>query len=85
MSERPAKGLGMGLQALLGEAARAPAPEGQGESRGGVREIEISRIQRNPEQPRVRFDEESLGSWPSPFANEGFSSQFSFARSARAS
>jgi ParB family chromosome partitioning protein len=60
MSERPTKGLGMGLQALLGEAARAPAPEGQGENAGGVREIEISRIQRNPEQPRVQFDEESL-------------------------
>lgn len=60
MSERPTKGLGMGLQALLGEAARSPGPEGQVESRGGVREIEVSRIQRNPEQPRVQFDEASL-------------------------
>jgi ParB family chromosome partitioning protein len=50
----------MGLQALLGEAARSPGPEGQIESRGGVREIEVSRIQRNPEQPRVQFDEASL-------------------------
>jgi ParB family chromosome partitioning protein len=62
-AERPAKGLGMGLQALLGEAARpAPAP-GAGESapaRGGVREIDIARIQPNPEQPRVQFDEEAL-------------------------
>jgi ParB family chromosome partitioning protein len=53
----------MGLQALLGEAARpAPAP-GAGESvsaRGGVREIDISRIHPNPEQPRVQFDEEAL-------------------------
>ncbi len=86
MSERPTKGLGMGLQALLGEAARAPAPEGQGEGRGGgVREIEISRIQRNPEQPRVRLMKNRSGNWPSPFANEEFSSQFSFARTARAS
>ena len=60
MTERPAKGLGMGLQALLGEAARGPASEGRGESRGGVREVEISRIQRNPQQPRVQFAEESL-------------------------
>jgi ParB family chromosome partitioning protein len=61
MSERPAKGLGMGLQALLGEAGRAPAPEGQqGDSRGGVREIEIARIHRNPDQPRLQFDEAAL-------------------------
>ena len=61
-TERPGKGLGMGLQALLGEAGRpAPAPgavEGQG--RGGVREIDIGRIRANPEQPRVQFDEEAL-------------------------
>jgi len=62
-AERPAKGLGMGLQALLGEAARpAPAP-GSSEaaaSRGGVREIEVGRIRPNPHQPRVQFDEEAL-------------------------
>ena len=61
MSERPAKGLGMGLQALLGEAGRTPAPEGQqDQNRGGVREIEIARIRPNPEQPRVQFDEGAL-------------------------
>ena len=62
-ADRPSKGLGMGLQALLGDAARpAPAP-GSGEaasSRGGVREIDIARIRPNPEQPRVQFDEEAL-------------------------
>jgi ParB family chromosome partitioning protein len=60
--ERPAKGLGMGLQALLGEASRPAAPPG-GESpatRGGVREIDIARIRPNPEQPRVQFDEVAL-------------------------
>jgi ParB family chromosome partitioning protein len=61
MSERPGKGLGMGLQALLGEAGRAPAPEGQqGDNRGGVREIEVARIRRNPDQPRLQFDEAAL-------------------------
>lgn len=61
MSERPAKGLGMGLQALLGEAGRAPAPEGQqSEGRGGVREIEVARIRPNPQQPRIQFDEQTL-------------------------
>jgi len=62
--ERPAKGLGMGLQALLGEAARpAPPPAVSGEaqaSAGGVREIELARIKPNPGQPRVQFDEEAL-------------------------
>src|SRR6185312_11628835 len=59
--DRPAKGLGMGLQALLGEAARTPSPEPQqGSSRGGVREVELSRIRRNPNQPRIQFGEESL-------------------------
>ena len=51
------KGLGMGLQALLGEAGRAPETEAQRESRGGVREIEISSIRPNPDQPRTQFDE----------------------------
>ena len=62
-AERPAKGLGMGLQALLGEAARpapAPASSEAAASRGGVREIEVARIRPNPHQPRVQFDEEAL-------------------------
>ena len=39
-ADRPAKGLGMGLSALLGEAKR-PTPEGEAspEARGGVREL----------------------------------------------
>jgi len=64
-ADRPAKGLGMGLQALLGEAARpAPTPSSaaaeQAHSRGGVREIEIAKIRPNPNQPRVQFDEAAL-------------------------
>jgi ParB family chromosome partitioning protein len=61
--ERHAKGLGMGLQALLGEAARpvaAPDSSDAPASRGGVREIEVARIRPNPNQPRVQFDEEAL-------------------------
>jgi len=49
----------MGLQALLGEATR-PASDGQQDLRGGVREIEVSRIRRNPDQPRTHFDEAAL-------------------------
>src|SRR5947199_10615279 len=62
-AERPAKGLSMGLQALLGDAARpAPAP-GSAEasaSRGGVGQIEVARIRPNPHQPRSQFDDEAL-------------------------
>jgi ParB family transcriptional regulator, chromosome partitioning protein len=62
-ADRPAKGLGMGLQALLGEAARPALSPGAAESqgsRGGVREIDIARIKPNPHQPRIQFDEEAL-------------------------
>ncbi|WP_308515158.1 ParB/RepB/Spo0J family partition protein [Sphingomonas flavescens] len=62
-AERPAKGLGMGLQALLGEAgaSRRPADEAsQQQGRGGVREIDLAEIKPSPTQPRVHFDEEAL-------------------------
>ena len=59
-ADRPAKGLGMGLQALLGEAGRPPAPTDVSGPRGGVREIELARIRPNPEQPRIQFDETAL-------------------------
>jgi len=59
MSERPGKGLGMGLQALLGEAAKQPTAAAA-EAGAGVREIEIARIKPNPNQPRAFFDEEAL-------------------------
>lgn len=50
----------MGLQALLGEAARAPATEARDGEAGGVREIPIGRIHRNPDQPRIQFGDETL-------------------------
>jgi ParB family chromosome partitioning protein len=61
----------MGLQALLGEAARTPPPEAQAESRGGVREIEIGRIRPNPNQPRVQFSEESIDELADSIAEHG--------------
>src|SRR6185369_15274218 len=70
-ADRPGKGLGMGLQALLGEAAR---PAGTGEaapSAGGVREIEIARIRPNPNQPRMRFDDEALNELAESIAERG--------------
>ena len=68
-ADRPAKGLGMGLQALLGEAARPT--EGSGQSRGGVREVEIARIRPNPDQPRQQFSEESLAELADSIAQRG--------------
>src|SRR6476619_3201410 len=62
-ADRPAKGLGMGLQALLGEAARprpAPGTADAPASRGGVRDVDVARIRPNPNQPRIQFDEEAL-------------------------
>jgi ParB family chromosome partitioning protein len=63
-SERPSRGLGMGLEALLGEASRPVASAGvapeQGPARGGVREIDIARVKPNPNQPRIQFDEAAL-------------------------
>jgi ParB family chromosome partitioning protein len=59
-SDRPAKTLGMGLQALLGEATRPGQQTEAPGGRGGVREIEIARIKANPNQPRVHFDEDAL-------------------------
>jgi ParB family chromosome partitioning protein len=67
-AERHAKGLGMGLSALLGEQARAPAA---GESAEGVREIEIARIRPNPRQPRMQFDEEALDELAQSIADRG--------------
>ena len=69
-ADRPAKGLGMGLQALLGETAR-PAGEAPGHSRGGVREIDIARIRPNPNQPRQQFSEESLDELADSIAQRG--------------
>jgi ParB family transcriptional regulator, chromosome partitioning protein len=67
-AERPAKGLGMGLSALLGEAARPP---GRSDSASGVREIEIARIRPNPNQPRIQFDEEALAELADSIAERG--------------
>jgi len=69
-TDRPTKGLGMGLSALIGDARPAPAHE-QSVSRGGVREIEIGRIRPNPNQPRVHFSEESIDELADSIAERG--------------
>ena len=70
MSERPGKGLGMGLSALLGEARPAGGNDVP-PSAGGVREIEVARIRPNPNQPRQHFDEDALKELAESIAEHG--------------
>ena len=61
MASSPARrtfGLGRGLDALIPSA---------GEDRG-VLELDLDRIERNPDQPRTSFDEDSLGELAASFA-----------------
>ena len=72
MSERPSRGLGRGLSALLGDVARPDVDsERSSPPSGGVREIEISRIRPNPNQPRLAFSEESMGELAQSIAERG--------------
>jgi ParB family chromosome partitioning protein len=64
-------GLGRGLSALMGEAPRPQADGAPAQSRGGVREIEVSRIRPNPNQPRIQFTEESLAELADSIAERG--------------
>ncbi len=66
-----AAGLGRGLSALLGDQPQAAPPAEASASRGGVREIEIGRIRANPNQPRVRFDEDLLDELAQSIAERG--------------
>jgi ParB family chromosome partitioning protein len=69
-AERPTKGLGMGLSALIGDARPGSSDE-HSASRGGVREIEIGRIRPNPNQPRIQFNDESIGELADSIAERG--------------
>lgn len=66
------KPLGRGLSALLGEPAESPAAViAAPDSSAGVKEIEVSRISGNPEQPRTRFDAKALDELASSIAANG--------------
>ena len=69
--KRPVSGLGRGLSALIDESARATVEEAPGESRGGVREVEVGRIRPNPNQPRMHFSEESIDELADSIAERG--------------
>src|SRR3954447_1940404 len=70
-TDRPTKGLGMGLSALIGDARPAGTADEQSSSRGGVREIEIGRIRPNPNQPRIQFSDESIDELADSIAERG--------------
>lgn len=74
-TNKPASGLGRGLQALLGEQVVPAAPgagaDAQPARPGGVREIEIGRIRPNPEQPRVQFREDAIDELADSIAERG--------------
>ena len=72
-TNKPASGLGRGLQALLGEQTLPSPSASQAASTpaAGVREIEIGRIQPNPEQPRVQFKEEAIDELADSIAERG--------------
>jgi ParB family chromosome partitioning protein len=73
MSVERAKGLGMGLSALLGESSppAGAADAADAQARDGVREIEIGRIRPNPHQPRVLFDETAIAELADSIAERG--------------
>ena len=56
---RPARGLGRGLSALLGDTETQRPTEERGAD-GGTREIGLALIIRNPPHPRRQFDEHDL-------------------------
>ncbi|MEP7130683.1 MAG: ParB/RepB/Spo0J family partition protein [Sphingomicrobium sp.] len=69
-TDRPSKGLGMGLSALMGDS-RSAAADDQVRAAGGVREIEVGRIRPNPNQPRSHFSEESIDELADSIAERG--------------
>ena len=70
-SDKPGRGLGMGLSALLGDAPRHQSGDAAAENRGGVREIDVARIRPNPNQPRVQFSEESINELAESISQRG--------------
>ena len=52
-------GLGKGLDALIPAGGKVPPSVSTG-STGGVQQVAVEAIQRNPRQPRIHFKEEEL-------------------------
>lgn len=69
-NDRPGRGLGMGLSALLGDAPRTGG-DAKAEGRDGVREVELARIRPNPNQPRTQFTEASINELAQSISERG--------------
>ncbi len=72
-ARKPGSGLGRGLSALFDEAVR-PVALADGEyaaQADGVREVEIGRIQPNPDQPRCHFDEQAIAELADSISKRG--------------
>jgi len=65
---KPQRGLGKGLSALLGESLDVPGPV---PSRAGHVEIPLNSITPNPRQPRSAFDDEALSELSSSIRSIG--------------
>ncbi len=71
------KALGKGLRSLIPEAparvplARSPAGQPGSEPREGLLQIDVDRIRPNRQQPRQRFDDETLDSLAKSLKTEG--------------
>ena len=68
MASSKDRGLGRGLGALLGDNALQP-------QEGGSLSLPISEVQPGLKQPRKRFDDEALQTWPTPSAPTASSSR----------
>src|ERR1044072_7984847 len=58
-NDKPGRGLGMGLSALLGDAPRQQG-DASAEKSGGGGDNDVPRIRPNPNQPRVQFSDDSI-------------------------
>ena len=63
------RGLGRGLDALLGDTEALAAPAEQ--TRAGAREVAVTRVRPNKEQPRTEFDDAELESLAASIAAQG--------------
>lgn len=70
MSE-PKRGLGRGLAALLGEAAREQPVAPEQARAAGVQTLPVAELVPNPHQPRRRFDEAALDELASSLSTRG--------------
>lgn len=70
-SRKPRQGLGRGLSALLGDAAREEPTTGDRETGTSVRLLPVTAMTPHPGQPRRHFDEEAITELANSIAQRG--------------